>query len=276
MKEGESELEELTPQKFIELVDAYVKKKPMMNTFFKDNKEFIQNMAKKLVDLAKDTSSDLGCEEVLPMTIEVTMHQQVIYCGNQARFSILLLLYTCCVTNKATDDSGSMVNKVGTAEKRWPSQLSLALRIARITTQILPDGEGVALRFINQRTEESPNLDFNGIGQVLNSITPRGNTAIGTTLRERILKPMVYNPLIEGTLKRPLLVSILTDGCPSGEDNGTLADVIVQCGNELERKGRPRDGAFIFPQVCIVSFVFGLLSIFCRRKVLNWPNRVVE
>ena len=228
----------------------------MLNTFFKDNKEFIQDIAKKAVDLAKDTSSDLGSEEVLPKTIEVTMHQQVIYCGNQAQFSISLL-HMCRVTNKATDDSGSMVNKRGTAEKRWPSQLSLALRIARTTTRILPDGEGVALRFINQRTDESPNLDLEGIGRVLNSITPRGTTAIGTTLRERILKPMVYNPLTEGKLKRPLLVSILTDGGPSDEDKGTLVNVIVQCGDELVKKGRPRDGAFPFP--------LGLYGIICVR-----------
>ena len=73
---------EPTPQEFVKLVDAYVKEKPMLNTFFKDNKEFIQGIAKKAVDLAKDTSSDLGSEEVLPKTIQVTMHQQVIYCGN--------------------------------------------------------------------------------------------------------------------------------------------------------------------------------------------------
>ena len=170
----------------------------------------------------------------------------------------------CRVTNKATDDSGSMANRRGTAENRWSSQLSLALRIARTTTRILPDGEGVALRFINQRTDESPNLDLEGIGRVLNSITPRGNTAIGTTLRERILKPMVYNPLTEGTLKRPLLVSILTDGAPTGEDNGTLVNVIFQCGNELERKGRPRDGAFPFP-----SGLYSIIYVWFAKYVLQ-------
>lgn len=54
----------------------------MLNTFFKDNREFIQDIAKKAVDLAKDTSSDLGSKKVLPKTVQVTMHQQVIYCGN--------------------------------------------------------------------------------------------------------------------------------------------------------------------------------------------------
>jgi hypothetical protein len=64
----------------------------VLNTFFKDNKKFIQDIAKKAVNLAKDTSSDLGSEEVLPKTIQVTMHQQVIYCGKPAWFSTLMLL----------------------------------------------------------------------------------------------------------------------------------------------------------------------------------------
>jgi hypothetical protein len=74
--------EEPTPEVFIKNVDSYVKKKPRLNAFFKDNKEFIQKLAKKAVDLANDPKTDLGSPEVLPKTIEVTLHQQVIYCGN--------------------------------------------------------------------------------------------------------------------------------------------------------------------------------------------------
>ncbi|RYP11085.1 hypothetical protein DL764_000243 [Monosporascus ibericus] len=220
--------QEPTPQEFIKHVDTYVKETPALEVFFKDNKEFIQDLAKKTVDLANDPTTDLGSPEILPKTIKVTMHQQVIYC----------------------DDSSSMVNKKGTAEKRWENQKALALRISRTTTRILPDGEGVALRFINQTTNESPSLDLEGIGRALNSVYPQGDTAIGTTLRERILKPLVYNPLAAGTLRRPLLVSILTDGGPMPEAKGMLASVIVECGNELVRKGYPRDCVkFLIAQV---------------------------
>ncbi|KAF2807333.1 uncharacterized protein BDZ99DRAFT_421356 [Mytilinidion resinicola] len=211
--------EEPTPQEFIKHVDTYVKDTPALEAFFKDNKEFMQDIAKKAVDLANDPTTDLGSPEVLPKTIKVTMHQQVIYC----------------------DDSSSMVNAKGTAEKRWENQKSLALRIARTMTRILPDREGVALRFINQTTNESPSLDLEGIGRALDLADPKGNTPIGTTLRERILKPLVFNPLAVGKLKRPLLVSVLTDGGPTPEAPGTLASVIVECGNDLERKGYPRD-----------------------------------
>ncbi|KAF2801990.1 uncharacterized protein BDZ99DRAFT_577208 [Mytilinidion resinicola] len=227
-----------TLQKF-KHVDTYVKDTPALEAFFKDNKEFMQDIAKKAVDLANDPTTDLGSPEVLPKTIKVTMHQQVIYC----------------------DDSSSMVTAKGTAEKRWENQKSLALRIARTMTRILPDREGVALRFINQTTNESPSLDLEGIGRALDLADPKGNTPIGTTLRERILKPLVFNPLAVGKLKRPLLVSVLTDGGPTPEAPGTLASVIVECGNELERKGYPRDCVkFLIGQVGSSKAAFEFLD----------------
>lgn len=167
-----------------------------------------------------------------------------------------------------------MMNAKGRAENRWENQKALALRIARITTLILPEGEGVALRFINQRTNESTSLDLAGIQQVLNAAYPNGDTNIGTTLRDRILKPLVFDPLAAGTLKRPLLVSILTDGGPAPEAAGTLANVIVECGNELARKGYPKD--------CASSFFLGLYRVrllsmvVCRCQVFDRSDRIVE
>ncbi|KAL8301816.1 hypothetical protein RB597_002301 [Gaeumannomyces tritici] len=211
---------EPTAEEFVQQVDDYVKSTPTLSIFFKDDNRFMQNMATKLVDLAKDTTTDLASPQVLPMTIEVTMHQQVIYC----------------------DDSSSMTNRKGTAEKRWENQKELALRIAKIGTLILPDDQGVALRFINQRTaDESANLDLEALGRGFESVSPRGDTPIGTTLRERILEPLVLQPLAEGRFKRPLLVSILTDGGPSREDPGKLARVILECGSELVKNGYPMD-----------------------------------
>ncbi|KXX73191.1 hypothetical protein MMYC01_210290 [Madurella mycetomatis] len=84
-------------------------------------------MAEKLVDLANDPTTDLGSPEVLPKTIKVMMHQQVIYC----------------------DDSASIVNAKGRREQRWLNQERLALCIARTTARTLPN-EDVAIRFINR------------------------------------------------------------------------------------------------------------------------------
>ncbi|OAL53539.1 hypothetical protein IQ07DRAFT_667503 [Pyrenochaeta sp. DS3sAY3a] len=212
--------EEPSPQEFVELVDNYVQNMPVLKAFFRGDRDFIRNMAQKTVDLANDVTTELGNPDLLPKTIQVTMHQQVIYC----------------------DDSASMVNENGTRERRWQNQKDLAARIAQITTRILPNGKGVALRFINQTAQdESLNLSLAEIEQGLNSAQARGNTAIGTTLRERILRPLVYEPLEAGRLERPLLISVLTDGAPSEklEPPDTLAREILNCGQKLVENTPP-------------------------------------
>jgi hypothetical protein len=138
-----------------------------------------------------------------------------------------------------------MINRKGRAENRWENQEKLALRIARTTTRILPDGEGVAFRFINRELDNSSNLSLEDIGKNINSIVPAGDTNIGTTLRNRILEPLVYSKLVPRTLERPLLISIITDGGPDPEAKDTLANVIVECGNKLSGAGLPRDSTSI-------------------------------
>jgi hypothetical protein len=194
-----------------------------------------------------------------------------------------MLMRVALLTN-AIDDSGSMTNRIGKAEERWKNQKDLALRIARDTTLILPDNEGVAFHFINKITNDSPSLNLKDIERVLDSVSPTGDTAIGTTLRERILKPLVYDPLEAGTLRRPLLVSILTDGAPYGEakrpgqeDEDVLASVIVECGDQLAKKGKPRDCEFsVLPWIYTVLSEFGLLRMVCSREILDRPDRVGE
>lgn len=84
MEEMRASPAEPKADEFVQQVDEYVKSTPTLSTFFKEDKRFMQDMAAKLVNLAKDTTTDLASPEVLPMTIEVTMHQQVIYCGTNA------------------------------------------------------------------------------------------------------------------------------------------------------------------------------------------------
>ncbi|KAI0882479.1 uncharacterized protein GGS22DRAFT_195754 [Annulohypoxylon maeteangense] len=200
--------EELTPEDFVRNVDVYVKDNPVLNTFFKDKKNFIQDLAQNLWTLQRT--------------------RQVIYC----------------------DDSGSMTNNKGKEENRWGNQKELVLRIARTTTRILPDGEGVALRFINNETDNSTSLDLEGIGTSISSIVPKGNTNIGTTLEERILEPLVYSRLEAKALERPLLITIITDGGPEPESKDMLAKVIVECGDRLVQDGFPRDSVkFLIGQI---------------------------
>lgn len=119
---------------------------------------------------------------------------------------------------------------------RWDSQRKLVERITRITTRILAEGEGVALRFINQEVNASSNLTLTEVGDILTPLSWKsgGNTQIGTNLGSKILEPLVYRQIETKSLERPLLVTIITDGIPSEEKNSELVDAILECGNKLE------------------------------------------
>ena len=72
-----------TPNKvpFVKNVQSYVNDNPTLRRFFKDDPGYIQEFAKKVTELTDDRSTPLGSADLLPKTIMVTLHQQVIYCG---------------------------------------------------------------------------------------------------------------------------------------------------------------------------------------------------
>jgi hypothetical protein len=47
-----------------------------------------------------------------------------------------------------------------------------------------------------------------------------GGTRLGTALDERILQPLLLKPARNGTLKKPVLIIVITDGEPVGEPRG--------------------------------------------------------
>ncbi|EHK20685.1 uncharacterized protein TRIVIDRAFT_223654 [Trichoderma virens Gv29-8] len=204
-------------------VDNFVQENPILERFFK-GKKFIQELAKKASDLENDPSTPLGSKELLPKTIKVNLHQQAILCGN-----------------------GSM-----RFEGRFDSLKKLVFRITLITTRILPADEGVAICFINQDVNDATNLTLDQIVKMLEPMKEKrgGDTETGTTLRKKILEPMVYKKLSEKNFERPLLISILTDGQPSGEKKTEFVDAVLECGQRLEEAGYPRQSVkFLVAQI---------------------------
>jgi hypothetical protein len=139
-------------------------------------------------------------------------------------------------------------------EGRWAAQVQLVKRIARITTRILPDGDGVALRFINQDVDNSDKLSLLAIGNIMERMSwmQRGDTAIGTYLKSRILEPMIYSQLQRQTLARPYLISVITDGMPDQEKNEAFVEAIEECGVKLQNAGYPRESEHIHPSISIL------------------------
>lgn len=234
---------------FVENVGNFVDKNPALSNFFKDKPYYIKELTKKVADLEQDTSTCLGGPDLLPKTVQVSLHQQVIYCGKYpeddgAKFVHTILIFPMLVwvvigsDIDRADDSASMKR-----DDRWKAQSLLVSKIAEITTRILPVGEGVALRFINQNVDESSNLALGDIQSIMEGMSwaPKGNTEIGRYLKSKILEPLVYSKLGGVGLERPLLISIITDGVPSKESPTALLEALVECGDKLQRAGLPRD-----------------------------------
>ncbi|KAI8945826.1 hypothetical protein F4801DRAFT_107389 [Xylaria longipes] len=209
----------------IEAINELIRTNTVLAPFFGDKIDYIVELALKAIGLEQDTSTCLGCEKYLLKTMMVSLYQQVIYC----------------------DDSYSMER-----EGRWEAQSRLVGKIAQITTRILPDGEGVALRFINQDVDPSSNLTVEDIKKIMEgtSWAPNGATQIGTYLKSKILEPLVYSKLKLNQLERPLLISVITDGMPSEENNSAFVDAIKECGNRLKIAGLPRESVkFMIGQI---------------------------
>ncbi|KAF2265847.1 hypothetical protein CC78DRAFT_460614, partial [Lojkania enalia] len=201
-----------TKDKFIKKVAKCIEDSFVLNFFFGVNADFIRDLAWKAADLEEDPNTALGDKDVLPHMIKVSLHQQVIYY-----------------------DSSSMAQ-----DDHWYYQKKLVEQITKITTRILPEGEGVALRFINQNVRGSSNLTLEDIVEIMDNMRPGGNSMIGTNLRSKILEPLVYSKINAKNLERPLLIFIITDGAPQGERKLELFHAILECSERLQEARYPR------------------------------------
>lgn len=136
------------------------------------------------------------------------------------------------------DDSTSM--KVG---NRVRSQKNMVRRVTQFSTCVVPFGYGTSLQFINLNSEDVYNdkLSYNDVKKKIHSMRPHGNTMIGTNLNKKILKPLVYDVINSGKrLERPIFISCITDGCPSGESTKKFKKEILKCVRFLDDHDYPR------------------------------------
>ncbi|KAI1773221.1 hypothetical protein F4818DRAFT_120986 [Hypoxylon cercidicola] len=212
-----------TKEDFKKSIDDFVEKNKL-GKFFKDDgsKPLLEKITSKALDLQNDDSSVLGQSTNTENLVKFALYQPVIYC----------------------DDSGSMNPTHNPQEEdRMTDQRDLVRRIASICTKIVPDDLGVHLRFINTELPNTDDLRMLDIETIMSQVKAAGCTEIGTNLRERILKPLLYTQYNERVkkMKRPLFVSIITDGIPYGraEKRYTLRDEIIKCQDYLRENGLP-------------------------------------
>lgn len=93
---------------------------------------------------------------------------------------------------------------------RVPVQQDFASRLCDIITPLDPNG--VTLTFINNTTVFSNLKTGSEVARIIGRIPYTGFTPIGTMMQSKILEPMVFQKIRDGTLKKPLLVIVITDG----------------------------------------------------------------
>lgn len=68
-----------------------------------------------------------------------------------------------------------------------------------------------------------------------NQVKFSGLTPLGTNLQSKVLEPLVLGPARQNRLQKPVLVIIVTDGAPGGEDKYTIVRVLTNACQELSR-----------------------------------------
>ncbi|KAI2635881.1 hypothetical protein GGS26DRAFT_581507 [Hypomontagnella submonticulosa] len=216
---------EPTKDEFRASIMKYVNDNKLNKFFDKDSDEFFDKIIDKAVDLRNDDDTILGEGNNTDRLLKFTLYQSIIYC----------------------DDSGSMAPTFNAQkEDRIVDQRNLVQRISSICTKIVPDDLGVHLRFINHELDDCNDLKMEKIQEIMEKVNPNGPTELGTHLHERILEPLLYTQYSDTVqnLKRPLFISIITDGVPKGPDGSpeepdTLKKEIKRCQQYLLEKGLP-------------------------------------
>ncbi|KAF8460890.1 hypothetical protein BDZ91DRAFT_700035 [Kalaharituber pfeilii] len=189
-----------------------------LNAFFPAESTFLQAVITKANTFAKRGESALAAPEYLPGLTQLSLYQPIIFC----------------------DNSGSM--RTGT---RIDSMIEIVTRITEITNHLVPDDEGIEIRFLNTRAKEqglySQYKKIRTAQQatsMLASADYSGPTELGTVLKAQVLQPHVYDIIDNGRrLERPLFISIITDGCPTEVPENHLDEVIIECKQKLRERG---------------------------------------
>jgi hypothetical protein len=127
-------------------------------------------------------------------------------------------------------------------DDRMNRQAVMVQRMASLITQAAPEeGTLVHLRFIN-KSDKFDDLKPSDLSSKMNFV-PNGSTKLGTNLKGKVLSDFLYGPVDNGqTLKRPLLILTVTDGCPNEEPTESYENEIRASLNYVKAKGYGDEG----------------------------------
>ncbi|KIW86273.1 hypothetical protein Z517_01668 [Fonsecaea pedrosoi CBS 271.37] len=207
-----------SPQKSQEFLTKTIKNIGLTGIYGEDNPR-LQTVAANAAARAADVSARYGLPPKTTLgAIKLALYNFVILC----------------------DDSKSMRR-----ENRIPALQTTLKRVVEIAT--LFEDTGISIRFLNY-TQDSRLDDLrrpDDIVQKVASVRWRGITELGSKLHDKIIRPMIVEKVRRGTFDTPLIVVIITDGEPFGEDRETLRDKIRQCKQDLSGTNFG-DGSVVF------------------------------
>ncbi|GES66844.1 transcription factor RfeF [Aspergillus terreus] len=146
---------------------------------------------------------------------------------------LVLALFDCILF---LDNSGSMAR-----EERREQRREICTIIVDVETMIFDNTEDVRVEFLNGPVHgvASEPADLEGL---LDYTDDYGQTPLGTELEAKVLNKHVYPKLNRRDAFRPVLISVITDGAPSGEPTDTFKEKIKKCKALLNDREYTRVG----------------------------------
>lgn len=100
--------------------------------------------------------------------------------------------------------------RVHEAGRRITALQTFVTRVADIATHF--DTDGIALRWLNTAKGRDGITQAADVNDVVSAHNFGGHTKLGTELWRKVLDPLVVAPARAGTLMKPVLVVVITDG----------------------------------------------------------------
>ncbi|KAL4919936.1 hypothetical protein BDW62DRAFT_28048 [Aspergillus aurantiobrunneus] len=144
------------------------------------------------------------------------------------------------------DDSGSIeFEEKGVRKEQLKQILGIVATVASTF-----DEDGISLRFMNNDFMQNNIRSAQEVDQIISNIRFAGMTPLGTSMRARVLDPLIIGPAKAGRLQKPVLVITITDGQPAGEPQDAVSQGIRMAVDEVSRTPFGRGAvAFQFSQV---------------------------
>lgn len=144
------------------------------------------------------------------------------------------------------DDSGSIEFEEKGLRK---DQLRQILGIVATAASTF-DQDGISVRFMNSMERGDGIRNPTDVDMLVSRVRFAGLTPLGTSMKDKVIDPMVVGPARADRLDKPVLVITITDGQPAGEPHGALRDAINYAVGETSRTRYGRGAiSFQFTQV---------------------------